>query len=147
MAPQIRTWHHHVSSVLINIVLQIGRENCLSHVGFEDFTAVVLKSIFFWDMTTRPHIPEEDTLLVTFFPIHIALQSMSWQHLFTSVPIHRTTKIWSLQNTSISVPIHILYQIGREIFLSHYSNPQTLQVRSWQHYFFSVPIYRAHKIR
>jgi hypothetical protein len=50
------------------------------YVGFEVFTAVVLKSIFFWDMTlkmeairsfetsgttqrtTRRHIPEEDTL-------------------------------------------------------------------------------------
>jgi hypothetical protein len=43
-------------------------------VGFEVFTAVVLKSIFFWDMTpcsalsgttqrtTRRHILEEDTL-------------------------------------------------------------------------------------
>jgi hypothetical protein len=55
----------------------------LKYVGFEVFTAVVLKSIFFWDMTpcsvlsgtrrssktsgttqrtTRRHIPEEDTL-------------------------------------------------------------------------------------
>jgi hypothetical protein len=32
-------------------------------VGFEVFTAVVLKSTFFWDiLTTRHHIPEEDTL-------------------------------------------------------------------------------------
>jgi hypothetical protein len=31
-------------------------------VGFEVFTAVVLKSIIFWDMTTRRHIPEDDTL-------------------------------------------------------------------------------------
>jgi hypothetical protein len=55
----------------------------IKFVGFEVFTAVVLKSIFFWDMTpcsalsgtrrfggtyllhlrtTRRHIPEEDTL-------------------------------------------------------------------------------------
>jgi hypothetical protein len=33
-------------------------------VGFEVFTVVVLKSIFFWDMmpSSRRHIPEEDTL-------------------------------------------------------------------------------------
>jgi hypothetical protein len=147
MAPQIRSWHHHVSSVLINIVLQIGREICLSHFGFEDFTAVVSKRIFFWDMTTRRHIQEEDILPVKFFPIHIAIQSRSWQHSFTSVPIHRGTKNWSVQNPAISVPIHILYQIGRERSISHYSNPQTLQIRSWLHYFISVPIYRAHKFR
>jgi hypothetical protein len=36
-------------------------------VGFEVFTVVVLKSIFFWDMTqrtTRRRIPEDDTLQV-----------------------------------------------------------------------------------
>jgi hypothetical protein len=39
------------------------------HVGFEVFTAVVMKSIIFWDMTlcspqrtTQCHIPEDDTL-------------------------------------------------------------------------------------
>jgi hypothetical protein len=38
------------------------------NVGFEVFTAVVIKSIIFWDMTpysplsTRRHIPEDDTL-------------------------------------------------------------------------------------
>jgi hypothetical protein len=57
-------------------------------VGFEVYTAVVLKSIFFWDMTpcsalsgtrrfggtsgttqgtTRRHIPEEDTLQYVFW--------------------------------------------------------------------------------
>jgi hypothetical protein len=30
-APQIRSWHHPLSSVLIHIVLQIGRESFLSH--------------------------------------------------------------------------------------------------------------------
>jgi hypothetical protein len=40
--------------------------NNITRVGFEVFTVVVLKSIFFWDMTPcsalRHHIPEEDTL-------------------------------------------------------------------------------------
>jgi hypothetical protein len=37
------------------------RYRSLYLVGFEVFKAVVLKSIFFWDMTPC-HIPEEDTL-------------------------------------------------------------------------------------
>jgi hypothetical protein len=42
----------------------------LSRVGFEVFTAVVIKSIIFWDMTpcspltARCHIPEDDTLYI-----------------------------------------------------------------------------------
>jgi hypothetical protein len=61
-------------------------------------------------------------LLVTSFPINIALQIRSWVHLLTCVPIHRATQIRSLRNPAISVPIHILSEIGRESFLSHYSN-------------------------
>jgi hypothetical protein len=62
-----------------SITLEIGLQRyfwltSVYYVGFEVFTAVVLKSIFFWDMTpcsalkgttqriTRRHIPEEDTL-------------------------------------------------------------------------------------
>jgi hypothetical protein len=33
-----------------------------SYAGFEVLTEVVMKSIIFWDMTTRRHIPEDDTL-------------------------------------------------------------------------------------
>jgi hypothetical protein len=41
-----------------------------NYVGFEVLTAVVMKSIIFWDMTpcspltTRRHIPEDATLLI-----------------------------------------------------------------------------------
>jgi hypothetical protein len=74
---------------------------------------------------TRRYIPEEDTLPVTFFPIHIALQIRSRQHCVTSVPIHRRTQIRTIQNTDLSVPIQELSQIGGEGFLSHYSNPDS----------------------
>jgi hypothetical protein len=122
--PQISSWLRHLSSVLINILLQICLENFLSNIGFEFFTALVSKSICFWDMTRR-HIPEEYALPVIFFPIHIALQIRSRQHSVTCVPIHRCTHIRSIQNPDLSVPIQVLSQIGREGFLSHYSNPHS----------------------
>jgi hypothetical protein len=43
----------------------VHREIHFSNVGFEVFTAVVLKSIIFWDMTQRTtwrHIAEDDIL-------------------------------------------------------------------------------------
>jgi hypothetical protein len=41
---------------------EYGEQYCCC-VGFEVLTAVVMKSIIFWDMTyTRRHIPEDDTL-------------------------------------------------------------------------------------
>jgi hypothetical protein len=53
----------------ISIVLvQAIPVNSIVNVGFEVFTAVVMKSVFFWDMTpcsplaTRRHIPEDATL-------------------------------------------------------------------------------------
>jgi hypothetical protein len=49
-------------------------------VEFEVFTAVIMKSIIFWDMTRR-HIPEDDTLQVAVVPIiYVQLLFISLNH-------------------------------------------------------------------
>jgi hypothetical protein len=64
-------------------------------VGFEVFTAVVLKSIFFWDMTpcsasgttqrtTRRHILEEDTLQALVSSSFYSVRICHFQNLFLS---------------------------------------------------------------
>jgi hypothetical protein len=62
---------HVLSPQFIELPVTVAARSKALHVGFEVFTAVVLKSIFFWDMTTqrttRRHIPEEDT----FKPLHV----------------------------------------------------------------------------
>jgi hypothetical protein len=45
--------------------INMGQQTLSFHVGFEVFTAMVMKSIIFWDMTqwtTRCHISEDGTL-------------------------------------------------------------------------------------
>jgi hypothetical protein len=45
------TWHHHLQFIKIKMLNTFIWNHLCSYVGFEVFTAVVLKSIFFWDMT------------------------------------------------------------------------------------------------
>jgi hypothetical protein len=49
--------------------LGLHSKNHVLVVGFEVSTAVVMKSSIFWEMTTRRHIPEDETLHALVFQI------------------------------------------------------------------------------